>query len=217
MTRFVLCRAGDLELACEGDPVLDAGALPVVGDAVAILRRVQTLREAALSSAVAARARALEQGLQEARTAVQAQACDAIARLAAQVEEALRAERERLRQREVDLALAIVGRIARDLGPAPLIAALARTAIDELDVAQPLRVRVPPGLADAIAEALHPGSMPDARLDATGRRSIEVVADERLEGFDCEIDQGDAIVDAGLATQLQSIRDALADSGTGAA
>jgi flagellar biosynthesis/type III secretory pathway protein FliH len=217
MTRFVLCRAGDLELACEGDPVLDAGSLPVVADAVAILRRLQILREAAVSSAAAARAQALEQGLKEAHSVAQAQAREAIAGMAAHFEAALRTERERLREREVDLALAIVGRIARDLGPAPLIAALARTAIAELDVAQPLRVRVPPDLAPAIAEALHPVPTADGRAGAMGPRSIEVVADERLQGFDCEIDQGDAILDAGLGTQLQAIRDALADTGTGAA
>jgi type III secretion protein L len=217
MTRFVLCRAGDLELSCDGDPLLDAGSLPVIGDAVTILRRLQTLREAAVRSAATARAQALDQGLQDARAIVEAQAREEIARMTVRFEDALRAERVRRRERELELALAIVGRVARDLGPTRLIAELARTAIAELDAAQPLRIRVPPGLESEIREALREAATAVAQTGGAEPSPIEVVADERLQGFDCEIDQGDAIVDAGLQTQLQAIREALAGDGAGAA
>jgi len=217
MSRLVLCRAGDLELACDGDPVLDAGSLPVVADAVTILRRLQSLREAAVRSAAAARVQALEQGMRDARATVQAQAREEIARMAVRFEQALRAERVRLRERELDLALAIVDRVAHDLGPTRLIAALARTAIAELDAARPLRVRVPPGLELGIREALHQSATDVAQTGGVQPSPIEVVADERLQGFDCEIDHGDAIVDAGLRTQLQSVREALAGGRAGAA
>jgi len=215
MTRFVLCRAGGLELACERDPVVDAGSLPAVGDAVTILRRLQTLREAAVRSAADGRARAIEQGLQEARAAVRAQTDEAIGLLAARFEAALRAERERSREREVDLALAVVARIARGLGPASVIAALARTAIAELDASQPLRVRVPPGLQPVIREALRPASSDVAQAGDGHPGPIEVICDERLQGFDCEIDQDAAIVDAGLDSQLRALRDAFADRADG--
>jgi flagellar biosynthesis/type III secretory pathway protein FliH len=203
MTHWVLCRAGGLELGIEGDPVVAADALPVVGDAMTVMRRLATMREALARSGQAYREQALREALLEARAIAESEARDAIARASAAFDEALRQERALQQDREVELALAIVAKIASSLGDAPTLAALARTAIGELDVARPARVRVHPSLEPAIRAALS---------DAAGglaQPSIEVVGDERLERMECEIDQGDAIVDAGLGMQLQAIREAL--------
>jgi flagellar biosynthesis/type III secretory pathway protein FliH len=203
MTHWVLCRAGGLELGIEGDPVVAADELPVVADAMTVMRRLASMREALARSGQAYRETALREALLEARAIAESEAREAIARAAAAFDEALRQERALLQDREVELALAIVAKIASSLGDAPTLAALARTAIAELDVGRPARVRVHPSLEPAIRAALS---------DAAGglaQPSIEVVGDERLERLECEIDQGDAIVDAGLGTQLQAIREAL--------
>jgi type III secretion protein L len=202
MTHWVLCRAGGLELGIDGDPCVDAGSLPVVGDAVTLLRRLETMREAVVRSAEARRAQALRDGLAEATAIAESQAREAIVQAAARFDEALRTERALRREREVELALAIVTRIAGALGEAPTVTALARTAIAELDAARPARVRVHPSLEAAIREALaQSGPAPE----------IEVVGDERIGRLECEIDHGDTIVDAGLETQLRAIREALGD------
>jgi flagellar biosynthesis/type III secretory pathway protein FliH len=205
MTHWVLCRAGGLEIGVEGDPVIDAGSLPLVGEATAVLRRLETLREAVVRSGEARREQALREGLAEAHAIAGVEASDAIARAAAGFDRALREECERRRAREVDLALAVVTRIAGGLGEAPIVAALARTAIAELDAVQPVRVRVPPSLEPAVRAALAKAA------DGAAGPAVEVVGDERLDRFDCEIDHGDAIVDASLGTQLQAIREALGD------
>ena len=203
MTHWVLCRAGGLELGIEGEPVVDADSLPVVGDAMTVLRRLETLREAAVRSGQAHREQALREGMAEARAIAESEAREAIALAAAGFDEALREERALTRAREVDLALAIVARIAGALGEAPMVAALARTAIAELDTVRPARVRVHPSLEPAIRAALSDVAA------GPEQPSIEVIGDERLEPLGCEIDHGDAIVDAGLGTQLQAIREAL--------
>jgi flagellar biosynthesis/type III secretory pathway protein FliH len=221
MSRYLLCRAGDLELAVVDGPVLDGESLPALGDAVTLLRRLQTLHEAGVRSAVASRERAREEGLVQARTIAEAQAAEAVARIAATFDDALRAERLQRRRQEVDLAVAIVARIAGDLGPATTVAALARSAIAELDVERPLRVRVAAGLEPAIRAALLGGAAGASDVtDGAGAgphlpttAAIEVIADERLGPFECEIDRGDGLVDAGLGVQLQAIRDALAAVG----
>ena len=204
MTHWVLCRAGGLELGIAGDPVIEAGSLPVVGDAMAVLRRLEILREAVVRSGETRREQALREGLAEARAIAASEAGDAIARAAAGFERALSEERERRRAREVDLALAIVTRIAGGLGEAPIVAALARTAIAELDAVRAARVRVHPSLEPAIRAALSESA------DGSDRPAVEVVGDERLDRFGCEIDHGDAIVDASLGVQMQAIREALA-------
>ena len=203
MTHFVLCRAGGLELGIAGDPVVDAESMPVVGDAVTILRSLETMREAALRSSETHRAQALQSGLSEARAIAESEVREAIAQAAARFEEALYAEREDRRHRDVELALAIVARIAGEVGESTMIAALARTVIAELDVAPALRVRVHPGLEPEVRTAL------SSVATNGGRPSIDVVGDERLGRFGCEIDQGDAIFDASLGVQLRAIRDAL--------
>jgi type III secretion protein L len=211
MTRWVLCRAGGLELGIDGDPCVDAGSLPLVGDAVTLLRRLEAMREAMVRSAESRRAQALRDGLAEANAIAESRAHEAIAQAAARFEDALRHERALRREREVELALAIVARIAGALGEAPTVAALARTAIAGLDAARPARVRVHPALEAEIRETLGQAAA------ASQAPAVEVLGDERLRRFDCEIDHGDTIVDAGLETQLRVIREALGDGVAGEA
>lgn len=210
MTHWVLCRAGGLELGIDGDPCVDAGSLPLMGDAVTLLRRLETMREAVVHSAESRRAQALQEGLAEATAIAESRAHQAIAQAAGRFAEALRVEQALRREREVELALAIVTRIAGALGEVPTVAALARTAIAELDAGRTARVRVHPSLEAPIREAL--GQTGPAAPGPV----IEVAGDERLGRLECEIDHGDSIVDAGLETQLRAIREAL-DDGAGEA
>ena len=207
MTRFVLCRAGGLELGVEGDPILDAADLPSVGEAVTILRGLEAMREAVVRSGEERRAAALEEGLADARALAESEAREAIARIAERFDEALRVERDERRRQEVDLAIAIVSRIAGELGEAQVVSALARVAIAEIDTVKPLRVRVHISLESAIRLALC-GPATDSP-----HPQIEIVGDDSIKRLDCEIEHGNALVAAGLDVQLRAIRDAFARIG----
>lgn len=200
MTRLVLARAGGLVLELD-EPLIKADALPVVGEAVETLRRLETLREDLVRRGRERFETAREEGLAQGRDEAAREAAGRLAAALAGVEDALRADRAAREARVVDLALAVIGRIAGELGDATVVAALARRALADLDPERPVRLRVHPAVAAA---------MPPAPADHAGPRVLEVLPDPGLQPLDCEIDAEDGIVEAGLAVQLEAVRQALA-------
>ena len=198
MTRFVLASAGELSLQAD-TPIVPRDALPAVGSAIEILRRVETIREAVVRASASRFALAREEGLAQGRAAGRQEAAASLGAALASLDAVLRADRAAHEARVVGLALAIVDRIAGELGDAAVVTALARRALADLDPGTPVRVRVHPSVADAMAAATRPAGPP----------VLEVLADPGLEPLDCEIESEDGVVEAGLAVQLVGVRAAL--------
>jgi flagellar biosynthesis/type III secretory pathway protein FliH len=198
MTRFVLASAGDLSLQAD-TPIVPRDALPAVGSAIEILRRVETIREAVVRASASRFALAREEGLAQGRAEGRQEAAAALGAALASLDAVLRADRAAHEARVVGLALAIVERIAGELGDAAVVTALARRALADLDPDVPVRLRVHPSVATAMAAAAR----------AAGPPVLEVLADPGLDPLDCEIQSDDGVVEAGLAVQLVGVRAAL--------
>ncbi|MFM1990868.1 MAG: hypothetical protein RJA99_3825 [Pseudomonadota bacterium] len=199
MTRLVLARAAGLALELD-EPIVAADALPAVGDAVATLRRLETLRGDLLRRGRQRLERARREGLEQGRVQAERDASRRLAESLAELDATLRAERAAREAAVVELALAVVARIAGELGDATVVAALARRAITDLDPESPVRLRVHPSVAAAVAAA--------PAADA-GPPVLEVLADPGLQPLDCEIESDEGVVEAGLEVQLDAVRAAL--------
>jgi type III secretion protein L len=199
MTRLVLARAAGLALEVD-EPIVAAEALPAVGDAVTTLRRLETLRADLLRRGRQRLERARRDGLQQGREQAERDASLRLAGSLAELDATLRAERTAREAAVVELALAVVARIAGELGDAAVVAALARRALADLDTESPVRLRVHPSVAAAVTAA------PAAQA---GPPVLEVLADPALRPLDCEIDSIDGVVEVGLEVQLDAVRAAL--------
>jgi flagellar biosynthesis/type III secretory pathway protein FliH len=200
MTRLVLARAGGLALELE-EPVISADALPAVGDAIDTLRRLESLREDLIRGSRSRFESAREAGFAQGRDDATREFEGRIAAALERIESALRAERIAREARVVELALAVIDRIAGELGDVTVVAAMARHALAGLDPERPVVLRVHPAVAAAL---------PAPAAGQPGPRVLKVLPDPALEPFDCEIDAEDCIVEAGLAVQLGAMRRALA-------
>lgn len=191
MSGFVLIRAdATATLLCD-DPIVRAAEVSRLGDVDRLLAAATTLRndasDASESAAEQARAEGFAAGRAEGLAAGAAELRDELLRLAT-------ADSERAAVQRGDLArlgLEVVRRIAADLGPAEMIAALADKAAAAVAPETPLTVRVPP---PALARAR-------ARLAVRAK----VEPDETLGPNECVLATPLGEVRAGLDTQLAQI------------
>lgn len=188
---FVLIRADAAATLMRDDPIVRAADVPVLGDVQRLLTDAQALREDARAASEQAGAAARDKGYAvghaEGLAAGAALVREELLRLA-QVD-AARAESQR-----GDLArlgLEVVRRIAGDLGPAAMVAALAERAAAAVAPDSQLTVRVPPAALAATRERLGAG--------------VAVEPDETLGATDCVLSTPLGEVRAGLETQLAQL------------
>lgn len=188
---FVLIRADAAATLMRDDPLVRAADVPVLGDVQRLLADAQSLRE----DARAASEKAGEAARDEGYAAGHAEGLAAGAALVR--EELLRlaqADAARAEAQRTDLArlgLEVVRRIAADLGPADMVAALAERAAAAIAPDSQLTVRVPPAALDATR----------ARLGA----GVAVEPDPTLGATDCVLSTPLGEVRAGLETQLAQL------------
>ena len=199
MALLTLYHAGEVTLAA--DRLVHApGELAHVGEVIEQARALGELREAERARVEAAERAAAEAGTERGRAEGYEAALEHIAvKLVALAKEAAEA-RERLRAQAGELALGIVRKIARDLGPAETVAALAASAARQLAPHEPVVLRVHPELEAGVRE----------RLGAIGGPTvgeIEVAADPALGAGDCTLETEFGQVRAGLELQLEVLRE----------
>jgi type III secretion protein L len=197
---FLLLHADAAGTLLADDPVVSAEAVTPLRDALALLdaagaARARASEASAAESAIAhdaGRAAGEAQGLAEAQATIGAEllrlAEEAAAREAAQRGDVVR------------LALAVVRRIAGDLGP-DLVAGLAEQAAAALAEESQATVRVHPSAQDAVATRL------------ASHRRLRVEADPALSETECVIDTPLGRTIAGLEAQLTQIEQALQPGG----
>lgn len=171
------------------------------GELLQRLEQLVVMREAELAAArEAARAEGRAEGRAQALAIEGPRLWDAWDQAARQAG----ADQQALRQAVVTLALRVVQRIAADLGPESMVAALAEQAAESLapDGAAVLRVHPDVAAAVRLRVAASPGV-------------LEVKADETLGRWDCAFETPAGRVLAGLPLQLQRLQRALVDSGDG--
>lgn len=121
--------------------------------------------------------------------------------------DAQRAAREFLKaseERIVALAVSIVERIAPRLGEADVVAALAAEALKAVETERQLKVRVSAEAADATRELLEQWQQMHPEIE-----TAQIVEDATLPPFACVVETELGHIEAGLAPQLQTVRDAL--------
>jgi type III secretion protein L len=106
--------------------------------------------------------------------------------------------------RIVELAVAIVARIAPKLDAKKLVPALVAEAVREVSAEQFLQIRVHPD-AKASVEA----ELDDIRRSIPGVADVQVVADATLDPLGCVLASDAGKVEAGLTEQLSALRAAL--------
>jgi type III secretion protein L len=198
MSRLALFRSPEFTLVAER-ALIKRDQVSSVDDAVGMLRRAESLRASMEAECELLRARAREEGLAQGLAQGRQEAARALGQSLARLDRTLAADRAAAQARVVQLAIAVVERVASELGPVAVVAALARRALAELDPAQPVRLRVNPVVARALAPEL-----------ATGTGHVQVIAGEHLGPFDCELDTGSGRIEAGLPLQLEALGVALA-------
>ncbi|HUG22603.1 FliH/SctL family protein [Piscinibacter sp.] len=110
--------------------------------------------------------------------------------------DAARVDAQTLREAVVVLATQVVQRIADDLAPPDVVAALVQRASHELAPDQPAVVRVHPDVAAAVRQR-------------AGGSTLDVRADPTLAPLDCVFDTPTGQLLAGLRTQLRHVTAAL--------
>jgi type III secretion protein L len=173
---------------------LTADDVSACQDARALLQRLEQLLASREAELAAARDRALAEGRAEGRREALAQeaarlwdAWDAAARSA-------RADVDTLRKALVALSLQVVQRIAGELGPPAVMAAVAAQAARDLLPDSAAVVRVHPDVAAAVRERI--GALPGV---------LEVRADATLGRCDCALDTAAGQRLAGLPMQLERL------------
>lgn len=197
MSRLALFRSPDFTMVAER-PLIKRDEVSAVEDAVGMLRRAASLREALEAECEQVRARAREEGRAQGLAQGRQEAAKALGQSLARLDRTLAVERAATEARVVQLAIAVVERVAAGLGPAAVVSALASRALAELDPARPVRLRVHPAVARTLGSEL-----------ATGSGHVQVIAGEHLGPFDCELDTGNGRIEAGLPLQLEALGVAL--------
>ncbi|QTD45504.1 hypothetical protein [Ottowia testudinis] len=189
---LTLYRDAELTLATT-EPVVAPEQLVPLQDALALAERLSDLlaRQQSALAAAEADARATGEaagfaaGQARAQDAAAAALADALSRIAA--EQA--AQRDELRQALVALASGMVRRMAAELAPADVLAALAERAFDHVVPPQPVRLKLPPALLDPVRAEL-------ARRDLP--LPVQCAADAQLHGLQCTIESQAGVLLAGL-------------------
>ncbi|EHR71423.1 type III secretion apparatus protein, HrpE/YscL family [Burkholderiales bacterium JOSHI_001] len=191
-------RGGDMALASPRR-VLRAHEVPLLQDAQALRARIQALHDEQAQRVAAAEqlghAEGLAQGLAEGRQAAQDELA---ARLQALAEDSHR-QHEALRQQVVPLALQVVHKLLGGFAPDAVLAALARTALDDLLPSPGLTLWVHPEQLDAVRTRLMHGP---AEAPWPG----ELRADPNCAPDTCRLETDHGSVDASLSTQLEQLQ-----------
>jgi len=200
---LLLHRDAELTLATT-TPVVTAKQVPLLRDALALHERLGGLFADEEQRVAAAEQSAREQGeragyadgmeraQQEGAHTLSAE----IARLSADVA----AQREELRQALPALACAMVRRMAAELAPPEVLAALAERAFEHVLPPQPVRLRLPPEWLEAVR----------ARLDERALAvPVQCVADPELQGLRCTVESSAGRLLAGLDEALAHIHQSL--------
>lgn len=196
---YILIASGPGFTALADQPVVPreqvrrlADAAALLAEAEARLASVDAVREAARAEA---RAEGFAAGLAQGREAAAGELVANLAELhhgAAQEREAVRAGMGRL-------ALDIVRRIASELAPEQVIAAIAARAVREVLPEQPIVVRVATTNVGETSARLWPLSA-----------SVEVQGDPALGAQDCVLETGQGRTVASLDVQLTALEQAFA-------
>ena len=189
---LTLHQRADLTLATT-DPVVPPEQLAPLQDALALADELSAL----LASQQAAQAQAQAEGraageaagyeagqaraLQEGAQALAGQ----LQRIAA--EQA--AQRHELRQALIALAGGMLRRMAAELAPAQVLAALAERAFDHVVPLQPVRLRLPPALVEPVRAQL-------AQREPV--LPVQCSADDSLHGLQCVVESAAGTLLAGL-------------------
>ena len=191
MSGFVLVRAGSAATLLRDDPIVRAADVPMLREADRLIAAATALHDDVRRASETATEEAREQGYAaghaEGLTAGAAAVRDELLRLS-------EADAARARQQSGDLArlgLEVVRRIAAELGPEEMVAALADKAAAAVSPELRPVVRVPPA---ALARARE-------RLGA----HVTVESDETLAATDCVLSTALGEVHAGLETQLAQL------------
>ncbi|MGY4397510.1 type III secretion protein L [Sphingomonas sp. UYAg733] len=192
---YVILHADAFNTAATDDPVVSAGDIDRFRDVTALLSGAVALRSATEEAVAAARAEGFDAGRAEGLRAGDDDVRAEWLRLAMRD-----GEIRRERQAEIaQLALAVVRRIAGDVGAAELVAGLAERATATIAPDDGATVRVAPAMLDIVR----------ARFD--GRAGILVEGDAALADTDCIIETALGQMRAGLEVQLRAIEHAWRD------
>ncbi|MCR5867122.1 MULTISPECIES: FliH/SctL family protein [Aquincola] len=196
---FIAVHRSQLGSLAVGRPWLSADELTACGSAAALLARLQALvlaREADLAQArEAARQAGQAEGLAEALH----RAGPALAQSWRQAADDAALQAEELREAAIALALQIVERIAAELAPADVVAALVRRAAESLAPGQPAVLRLHPEVAAALQH------LPEVAAGGP----LQLRADPALALLDCVFDTPAGQLIAGLPAQLRRVGDRL--------
>ena len=166
--------------------------VPVLAHAIDLLTHVE---QTCADAEEAARAKGYEQGLAEGRR----KAGEELAAAHLELLRAADAEREHNRASLGELALAIIQRIAEDLGDAETVASLAMRAARDALTQGPLKIHVHPDHVPMVTRRV-------AQLEAP----ITVQADDQLGFGGCRLESALGEIEAGLDIQLTALREAFA-------
>ncbi|MDO5626468.1 MAG: FliH/SctL family protein [Pseudomonadota bacterium] len=185
--------------------VVPAAELPALQGALALTEHLSTLiagQQQALAKAEAdARTRGEQAGHQAATARALQDNAQAIAATLADLAAQQAAQRDELREALLALATAMVRRMALDLAPEQVLAALAARAFEQVVPPQPVRLRLPPLLVEPVRAQLAQRELP---------LPVQCVADEQLGGLACRIDSAAGTLLAGLDDMLDRTAQRLA-------
>ncbi len=203
---LTLHHGADLTLATT-DPVVPPEQLAPLQDALALAERLSALlagQQAALAEAEAqARAAGEAAGHADGMARAQQAAAEQLAQQLQRIAAEQAAQRDELRQALVALASAMVRRMAADLAPAEVLAALAERAFDHVVPPQPVRLRLPPPLVEPVRAQLALRELP---------LPVQCSADDALHGLQCVVESAAGTLLAGLDEVLDRTAQSLETS-----
>ena len=167
--------------------------LPPLEDALALADQLSALLANQHEAVARAQAEGRASGEAAGFAAGQARALDEGAHTLAEQLQRIAAEqaaqREELRHALVALATGMVRRMAADLAPADVLAALAERAFDHVVPPQPVRLKLPPALVEPVRAELARRELP---------LPVQCAPDAQLHGLQCTIESQAGVLIAGL-------------------
>lgn len=182
-----------------GRTVLKAAEYAALTEADAILaaarREAETLREEARQTYEREKLRGYEEGLRQGKAEMTARMFDSLASGVTYL--------EKMEGMVVDVVMDTLRKILAGFDDRERAAALVRKAVAYVRGRRNVVLRVAPDDLEAVQATLE--TLP---RDAADVPPLEIVADARLEPGACLLESELGVIDAGLETQLQSIREA---------
>jgi flagellar biosynthesis/type III secretory pathway protein FliH len=202
MNFIALHRSPDTSLATR-QWLLQPEDITACESSLALLSRLQTVHDRRKQDLDEAVARGREAGFAAGRDEALHAAVPTLLAAWQQAAGQAQADLHALRQAVVTLSRHVVQRIASDMAPADVVAALALRAVQELLPPRAAVVRIHPDVAAAVQERLQ------AREHVFDEASLEVRADAGLDLLDCVLDTPAGQLLAGLEAQLDNVTRAL--------